>query len=305
MLADFMTEVRDVYAPFFKLVDDGTVPECEAVDFVRTRYRIILNYCTNISFCLMLRVKGIRVKGHPVVNRLAQYNELLNKIDECKQEDLLKQVADIVRAAKENKPLYSLSDGSELQYTKKKKKKEKSTLNSLSKNLAHQKKMKNQEKYEFDRTEEIDDKDDIETMNDEDYAVLDEREDNKEEGKRAITYEMAKNKGLTPYRKKEQRNPRVKYRNKYHKALIRRKGAVSVKQKKLNVSHIALIYEKFCYIFENLFTGKDSEKGADSLSRRNLGYQSGSDKKHKIHLITKTIVILYKLYKCNMKQITR
>lgn len=48
-----------------------------------------------------------------------------------------------------------------------------------------------------------------------------------EGGKRAITYQIAKNKGLTPHRKKEQRNPRVKHRNKFRKAKIRRKGAVS------------------------------------------------------------------------------
>ena len=47
-----------------------------------------------------------------------------------------------------------------------------------------------------------------------------------EHEKRAITREMAKNKGLTPKRKKEQRNPRVKHREKYRKAKIRRKGQV-------------------------------------------------------------------------------
>jgi len=46
--------------------------------------------------------------------------------------------------------------------------------------------------------------------------------------KRAITYQMSKNKGLTPHRKKEQKNPRVKHRNKFRKANIRRKGMVSV-----------------------------------------------------------------------------
>lgn len=44
--------------------------------------------------------------------------------------------------------------------------------------------------------------------------------------KREITYQIAKNKGLTPHRKKEQRNPRVKHKLKYRKAKIRRKGAV-------------------------------------------------------------------------------
>lgn len=48
-----------------------------------------------------------------------------------------------------------------------------------------------------------------------------------EERKRAVTYQIAKNKGTTPYRKKEYRNPRVKHRIKYRKALIRRKGQVS------------------------------------------------------------------------------
>ncbi|RIA89269.1 Sas10 C-terminal domain-containing protein [Glomus cerebriforme] len=36
--------------------------------------------------------------------------------------------------------------------------------------------------------------------------------------KRQINYEILKNKGLTPHRKKDQRNPRVKHRNKYDKA---------------------------------------------------------------------------------------
>lgn len=59
-------------------------------------------------------------------------------------------------------------------------------------------------------------------MLDEENAALD------PSNKRPITFEMLKNKGLTPRRKKENRNPRVKHRNKYKKALIRRKGQVIV-----------------------------------------------------------------------------
>jgi len=36
--------------------------------------------------------------------------------------------------------------------------------------------------------------------------------------KRSISWQILKNKGLTPHRKKEQRNPRVKHRNKYEQA---------------------------------------------------------------------------------------
>lgn len=39
---------------------------------------------------------------------------------------------------------------------------------------------------------------------------------------------MAKNKGLTPKRKKIDRNPRVKHREKFRRAKIRRKGQVCI-----------------------------------------------------------------------------
>ena len=42
--------------------------------------------------------------------------------------------------------------------------------------------------------------------------------------KRSINYEILKNKGLTPARKKEVRNPRVKHRKKYEKSLVRLKS---------------------------------------------------------------------------------
>lgn len=50
-------------------------------------------------------------------------------------------------------------------------------------------------------------------------------EENSEE-KRKITYQMAKNKGLVRAKKKELRNPRVKNRNKFRKAQIRRRSQI-------------------------------------------------------------------------------
>ena len=47
-----------------------------------------------------------------------------------------------------------------------------------------------------------------------------------EDPSRPITYQIAKNKGLIPKRKKEQRNPRVKHKMKFKRALARRKGQV-------------------------------------------------------------------------------
>ena len=44
--------------------------------------------------------------------------------------------------------------------------------------------------------------------------------------RRNAGYQIMKNKGLTRKRKKEVRNSRVKYRNKFEKAIVKRKGQV-------------------------------------------------------------------------------
>lgn len=52
------------------------------------------------------------------------------------------------------------------------------------------------------------------------------QEEEEATGKRAITQEMAVNKGLTPHRKKEDKNPRKRLRRKHRKALVKRRGQV-------------------------------------------------------------------------------
>ena len=78
------------------------------------------------------------------------------------------------------------------------------------------------EETETEDTRTIQDGEAESTYNDGNENVGDEDE----EEKRAITYKIAKNKGLTPKRSKLQRNPRVKNRMKFEKAKKRRKGAV-------------------------------------------------------------------------------
>ena len=46
------------------------------------------------------------------------------------------------------------------------------------------------------------------------------------QGERAIGYTIMKNRGLVAHKNKLNRNPRVKKREQYRKAIIRRKGAV-------------------------------------------------------------------------------
>ena len=79
-----------------------------------------------------------------------------------------------------------------------------------------------EENNEEDSDDDEERQEDVNTYNDENEDL----EDDDIDEKRAITYKIAKNKGLTPKRSKLQRNPRVKNRMKYTKALKRRKGAV-------------------------------------------------------------------------------
>jgi hypothetical protein len=50
------------------------------------------------------------------------------------------------------------------------------------------------------------------------FSVFDNPDKIEEGQKRLASYQILKNKGLTPRRKKEQRNPRVKNRKKFEKA---------------------------------------------------------------------------------------
>ena len=100
---------------------------------------------------------------------------------------------------------------------------------AVRKNKRKPEESEEEESHEEDEENVVDHSDDDEDEADVGPTYNNENEDLEDDdidGKRAITYKIAKNKGLTPKRSKLQRNPRVKNRMKYTKALKRRKGAV-------------------------------------------------------------------------------
>lgn len=243
-----LTVAKDDLHPVLRLVNDGKLPKCPASKFVKTNFDLILNYCTNISFYLLLKSQRINIQNHPVIKKLYQYRQMLNKMEPIYLEVVKPQIDNI---------LHAVSNNLELQVTEQKEVSNKRKSENLPA-APTSKKLKlisalekdegedtgvsdNEDEYEdnqsdVDHVAKNNDESEESGFSDNDALLPQEKDDSKpstsqdivpvDGDKREITYQIAKNKGLTPHRKREQRNPRVKHKLKYRKAKIRRKGAV-------------------------------------------------------------------------------
>lgn len=257
LVDDFQTKLtvaKDNLHPVLELVKDGKLPKCAASKFVKTNYDLILNYCTNISFYLLLKSQRVNIQNHPVIKRLYQYRQMLNKMEPIYLEVIKPQIDKILLAVKNNLVL-EVNEQKEAKKRKLEKLISESTpkklklISATEKDEGEDTGVSDDEEYEGnyyfkdnDKVENVPRSNESEEsgFSDNEDTVLGETEvdHNKPSTssqqivtedlgmKREITYQIAKNKGLTPHRKKDQRNPRVKHKLKYRKAKIRRKGAV-------------------------------------------------------------------------------
>lgn len=195
------TYLKPIIAKYKK----AQISNSPAMDFVHMFAELNLNYCLNVYMYLLLKSHRTNINNHPVVKRLYQFRQLILQIEPTFNEIIKPQIEILLQDVENSKP-----------------KEKTNILNLISK---------------IESTESVSQKKKEKKVQWSDKNVLEEDDKNKsdnipadceesEGAKRGITYQIAKNKGLTPHRKKEQRNPRVKHRNKYKKALIRRKGAV-------------------------------------------------------------------------------
>lgn len=244
ILHDFdtkMKEAQEVLAPLVELINEGRIPSGPATDFLKTRYQLILNYCTNISCYLTFKIKRVPLKYHPLTGKLLQYKHLLDRMEALNQ-SLMPQIQEV---------LSQIQAGQTIETLVKQAKRRVRVAEVGQKRKANKKKLKILEPIK--NGQEKPDKPEVELTMDERKAVEmydairnkkkniqedseDESEPEEEmpvngqkageEERRSITYQIAKNKGLTPKRSKLQRNPRVKHRKKFEKAKVRRKGQV-------------------------------------------------------------------------------
>lgn len=210
-----LTEVKDELEPLIQLVEKGVIPPGKGSQYLKTKYNLYLNYCANISFYLILKARRVPAHGHPVIERLVTYRNLINKLSVVDQK-LSSEIRHLL-TAKEGAGKKDLNPEAKLTKTKPKSAKRTDANADLT------------EEPEFDEAalefyKEREDRPELKRKKEENSA--EEQALGEQNAKRAITYQIAKNRGLTPRRKKIDRNPRVKHREKFRRAKIRRRGQV-------------------------------------------------------------------------------
>ncbi|NWV81548.1 SAS10 protein, partial [Dasyornis broadbenti] len=244
LMEDFevkLMEIKDELHPLLQMVRDGTIPQGKGSRYLQTKYHLYLNYCANISFYLVLKSKRMPVHSHPVIERLVAYRNIINDLAVIDQK-LSPQVRVLLRnyydkkeekRRKENRfSVFLTMDG----------KKNKPKLASAPVNGQAAAAAESSDESELDEEAALK----YYKMMEEKLAIKRKRagdEDVPEEAvsegddpskKRGVTYQMIKNKGLTPKRRKIDRNPRVKHREKFRRAKIRRKGQVREVRRELH-----------------------------------------------------------------------
>ncbi|XP_018408170.1 PREDICTED: something about silencing protein 10 [Nanorana parkeri] len=214
-----LAEVKNELEPLLQMVKDGTIPEGKGSAYLQTKFQLYMNYCPNISYYLFLKAKRLPITGHPVIERLVTYRNLINKLgavdERLSPEVHLLLSEEFQKNPGALKPQNGQPKASKKAAVKRPLEQPQDSDADMDEEdaLNYYKMMENKLREKRKRGEK-------ETVDEEPTEETDPN------AKRAITYQIAKNKGLTPKRKKIDRNPRVKHREKFRRAKIRRKGQV-------------------------------------------------------------------------------
>lgn len=220
--SDFMSKTEHMTNSLYPLIKIlQTHPQLISNDG-STLLRQLMNlyhlYCANVLFYLTLRASQAPVEEHPVIQRIIQLRELFGQLEIQLPEDAKEMLENAVTTFGDKIDLDS-DIGVEKKAGTKRKRDDHSDVKTTDDPLEYYlkvKRIKEAKKAKKAKTRTYQ-----EELSDVEYI---EEEDGEE--KRAITYQIARNKGLIPKRKKEQRNPRVKHRKKFEKALGKYKRVV-------------------------------------------------------------------------------
>ncbi|NWX22844.1 SAS10 protein, partial [Aegotheles bennettii] len=244
LIEDFevkLMELKDELHPLLQMVRSGTIPQGKGSRYLQTKYHLYLSYCANISFYLVLKAKRIPVHSHPVIERLVAYRNIINDLAVVDQK-LSSQVRTLLRSyydkreerfRREKKfPIFLPLDPK-----KNKPKRAPALANGQAAAAEPSDESDMDEEAALNYYKMMEEKLKLKRKRPEEQEALEEEEvleGGDLDKKRGVTYQMIKNKGLTPKRKKLDRNPRVKHREKFRRAKIRRRGQVREVRRELH-----------------------------------------------------------------------
>ncbi|KAF6198540.1 hypothetical protein GE061_008288 [Apolygus lucorum] len=251
---DYCKKMKKHILPMTRLIEKLKVPECQATNMLKAYKDCCSIFMMNVSFFINIKLTQVpNSDSHPVVKIIGQYLTMLRMMDNLmKEKGMLEQMKKLVKKDAKGVTLVSTSvpnseEGQDEEITgKNRKERRKKKLMLLQKKEKLEKAIedkekkirwkdevglsnlnKEMEKQLADKIQELENPQEEEEDDEEDEA-----ED--EEEKRPITYQMMKNKGLTPKRKKDVRNPRVRNKNKFKKAVKNRRGQVREVRKEIS-----------------------------------------------------------------------
>ena len=83
LLGDFTRYIKEVRAqllPVRERVKSGSLPTASGVSYLEVKLQLLLSYCTNVAFYLLLKAEGRAVKNHPVIEQLVELRTLMEKM---------------------------------------------------------------------------------------------------------------------------------------------------------------------------------------------------------------------------------
>lgn len=237
-----LEESQAVLLPFLDYCRQHSVTGLPILKFAKTLNNLYLNYGNNVAYYLILKAKRISVKSHPVVKRLVQMRQLIEQLVDRYEKIVKPEIERLLADLKAGKTIELMPLQVETHPKKMARSLSDDELNGDDESnddddfLDEQPKAK---RMKLDAKPNLGDESDLDEDADEDQDSVTEKD--KPEGaegedgevgdedhvRRPINYQIAKNKGLTARKfKAEQRNPRVRNRKRFMKAVKRRKGSV-------------------------------------------------------------------------------
>lgn len=83
LLKDFKERLhllRSQLQPLLQRAKENKLPTSSGLSFLQLKYHLMLGYCSSVVFYLMLKGRGSRVQGHPVIRKMLRYRLMLEKI---------------------------------------------------------------------------------------------------------------------------------------------------------------------------------------------------------------------------------